>query len=66
MAGNGLEQAWDDFVFSKHYLAYRTINTIEQMPDKDFFETLFDKIYAGTKDAAKGVAKDQIHFPKGA
>ena len=66
MAGNGLEQFWDDFVFSRHYLAYRTIITIEQMPDKDFFKTLFDKIYVGTKDAAKGVAKDQIHFPKGA
>ncbi len=43
MAESVLEQVWDDFFYSRHYLHYRVITTIEELPDRSFFESLWDK-----------------------
>lgn len=53
MAESMLEEAWGDFVQSRHYFNYRHITLIEQEPDKEFFETLWDKAVETTKSAEK-------------
>lgn len=43
MAESAIENAWDDFFFSRHYLAYRPITLLEKESDKNFFEKMWDK-----------------------
>jgi hypothetical protein len=60
MGDSMLEEAWGDFVFSRHYLSYRHMTLIEQEPDKNFFETLWDKAVKTTESATKSLAKGMI------
>ncbi|MFC7421240.1 phospholipase effector Tle1 domain-containing protein [Iodobacter arcticus] len=46
MADSPLERAWDDFVYSRHYLNHRIMTPIEENLEKDFFELSHLKLVA--------------------
>jgi hypothetical protein len=60
MAESVLEKVWDDFFYSRHYLHYRVINTIEALPDRSFFETMWDKATKLLGSKAKHVGKEIV------
>jgi hypothetical protein len=49
MAESAIENAWDDFFFSRHYLAYRPIAVLDKEPEKNYFEAMWDKIRPAQK-----------------
>jgi hypothetical protein len=60
MGDSMIEEIYGDFVFSRHYLHYRHFTLLEQEPDKNFFETLWDKAVKTTESATKSMAKGMI------
>ncbi|WP_293935125.1 phospholipase effector Tle1 domain-containing protein [Iodobacter sp.] len=64
MAESAIERAWDDLMYSRHYLNHRLITPLEQQPKEDFFDVNYGKL---GQEAADKVAADKtsaINIPK--